>query len=309
MGDDNMAPDLWRETWYYSNSSVYTFNTSASGNTTKKTSTRTTQLDWPLMREVDYNIETRLFNSIDLKVSYFDYLSSGQISNRNNLISAMSGGSEFLPQSNYGQTGLTGYEAQVSYNGRVKDFNYSIGGNFTYGKTKKIVTNELPDPNYTTIGDATDDIRGYHAIGFYSQEDINDMLVGTIATPTYMFAKDLKVGNIKYQDVNGDKLIDQYDKVVIGNTAPRIMYQGNLKLEYKGIELYAVVLGYGNYKPYLSNYFQNYTTRKYSSTITEGLPNGNVHPLLTAGSKLFKTAKCFIFILTTKTMGKKNKYE
>ena len=72
--------------------------------------------------------------------------------------------------------------------------------------------------------------------------------------------------------------------MVVGNSMPRLMYAGNLKLEYKGIEIFANLLGYGGYHPYLSSYFQNYSTRKYSTTIVEGLPNGNAHPMLTAGA-------------------------
>jgi hypothetical protein len=65
---------------------------------------------------------------------------------------------------------------------------------------------------------------------------------------------------------------------------PRMMYTGNLKMEYKGIELYALILGYGGYKTYLNSYFQNYSTRKYSTASNSVLPNGNVHPMLTAGA-------------------------
>ncbi|MEI7504379.1 MAG: SusC/RagA family TonB-linked outer membrane protein, partial [Paludibacter sp.] len=285
MGDDNLSPYLWRNTWYYNQfpPNTYIFNSSATGNTTNVVRAGSDILSWPEMREIDLSLETKLFNAIHFKVSYFDYLSFGQISQRINTMPGISGGSNFLPSSNFGQTGLTGFEAVASYSGKVSDFKYTIGGNLTYGKTKKIVVDELPDPNYSTIGDATDDIRGYHAIGFYTQDDINSVLAGTMATPSYMDPKSLKVGNIIYQDLNGDKVINQYDKVLIGNSMPRLMYAGNLKLEYKGIELFANVVGYGGYHTYLSSYFQNYSTRKYSTTVVDGLPNGNQHPLLTAG--------------------------
>ena len=32
---------------------------------------------------------------------------------------------------------------------------------------------------------------------------------------------ELKPGDVKWKDVNGDGMIDQYDQVVIGNTTPR----------------------------------------------------------------------------------------
>lgn len=286
MGDDNLTPNLWRSTWYYNQfaPNTYIFNSSATGNTTNVVRAGSDILTWPEMRETDLSIETKILNAIQCKVSYFNYLSYGQISQRINTMPAISGGSNFLPSSNFGQTGLTGVEVVASYSGKISDFKYTIGGNFSYGKTKKIVVDELPDPNYSTVGDATDDIRGYHAIGFYTQEDIDAVKAGTMAAPSFMDPKDLKVGNIIYQDVNGDMIINSYDRKVIGNSMPRLMYAGNLKLEYKGIELFANVLGYGGYHPYLSSYFQNYSTRKYSTSIVDGLPNGNVHPMLTAGA-------------------------
>lgn len=286
MGDDNLSPYLYRQTWYYNQfaPNTYIFNSSLTGNTTNVVRAGSDILTWPEMREIDLSLESKLFNSIQFKFSYFDYLSYGQIVQRVNTTPSISGGSNFIPASNYGQTGLTGYEVEASYNGKVGDFKYTIGGNLTYGKTKKIKIDELPDPRYTTVGDATDDIRGYHAIGFYTQDDITAVQAGTMAVPSYMDPKDLKVGNIKYQDVNNDGIINQYDKVVIGNSMPRLTYNGNIKLEYKGIELYANIMGFGSYKPYLSSYFQNYSTRKYSTTIIDGLPNGNPYPLLTAGA-------------------------
>jgi TonB-linked SusC/RagA family outer membrane protein len=286
MGDDNLTPNLWRQTWYYNKwaPNIFVFNTASAGTTTNVVRPGSTVLDWPKMREIDLSLEATLFKSLNFKVSYFDYLNYDQISKLANVLPAISGGSNFISESNYLQTGLKGYEAQVTYSGKVEDFSYSVSANITYGKTQKLAVDELPDPNYSTLGDATDDIRGYHAIGFYTQEDINNVLAGTMAKPSFMDSKDLKVGNIIYEDKNGDKVIDQYDRIVIGNSAPRVMYGGNLKLAYKGFEVYAMVLGYSDYKPYLSSYFQNYSTRKYSTTVVNGLPNGNVHPMLTAGA-------------------------
>lgn len=286
MGDDNLAPNLWRQTWYYNKfaPNTYVFNTASAGTTTNIVRPGTNVIDWPKMRETDISLEAKILNSIAFKLSYFDYLSYDQITKPNNIIPAISGGSVFIPEMNYGKTGLKGVEVELSYKGSIQDFKYALAGNMTYGKTRKIAFDELPDPRYSTVGDANDDIRGYHAIGFYSQEDIDNVLAGIMAAPSYMDPKDLKVGNIIYEDRNGDKVINQYDRIVIGNSMPRLMYTGNLKMEYKGFEFYALVMGYAAYKPYLSSYFQNYSTRKYSVISTTGLPNGNPHPMLTAGA-------------------------
>jgi hypothetical protein len=106
-----------------------------------------------------------------------------------------------------------------------------------------------------------------------------------MAQPSYMDPNALRVGNIMYKDQNGDKVIDKYDNVIIGNSSPRLMYSGDIRLSYKGFEVYALLLGYGEYKRNLNNnFYQIYSTRKYSTVVTDGLPNGNAHPLLTTGT-------------------------
>ena len=49
----------------------------------------------------------------------------------------------------------------------------------------------------------------------------------------------LQPGDIKYHDVNGDNLIDQYDKVSAGNTTPHWLGGFNTTLRWKGLQLYA----------------------------------------------------------------------
>jgi hypothetical protein len=98
---------------------------------------------------------------------------------------------------------------------------------------------------------------------------------------------DLRVGNIKYEDLNGDKVIDKYDRVVIGNSSPRLMYGANFKVGYKAFDLYASFLGYGKYDRLITednSYFHAYQDRKYSNAVVDGLPNGNEHPLLTTST-------------------------
>jgi hypothetical protein len=242
-------------------------------------------LEWPEQREIDLSLEARMFRKIGWKVSYFDYEQSNWLDKKDNQIPSIIGNPNFLPQTNFGKTGLTGFEVELNYNGQSGDFKYALGTNMTYGKSKKVLIDELPDPNYTTQGDAWDDIRGFQSIGKYTQTDIDQVIAGTMAQPSYMDPNALRVGNIMYKDQNGDKVIDKYDNVIIGNSSPRLMYSGDIRLSYKGFEVYALLLGYGEYKRNLNNnFYQIYSTRKYSTVVTDGLPNGNVHPLLTTGT-------------------------
>jgi len=285
MGDGNIAVNQYRESW--GNTPNYAFSTAVSGVTTQLNQVASSMLDWPKEREIDLNLEARMFNKIAWKLSYFDYLQYDLLSKGANVTPSINGGVNFLPWSNFGKTGLKGVEAELSYSGSAGKVNYQVGTHFTYSKSNKLLVDELPDPNFVTQGSSFDAIRGYHAIGTYSQDEINQIVAGSssLALPSYMDPKALRAGNIKYADLNGDKIINGYDTRIIGNNAPRIMYGGDIKLSYKGFDLYVMLVGYGQYKRYLNNsYYQVFSTRKYSNVIVDGLPNGKPYPQLTTGS-------------------------
>ncbi len=298
MGDGNIGTNLWRESWDRNNGN-YAFNVSNVGSTTQLTQVGSNILDWPDQREVDISIEARMFKRIGWKISYFDYLQRDLLSKQTNVIPSIIGGDSFLPQSNFGRTGLKGVEAEASYAGNAGKFTYSIGTHFTYSKSKKVLIDELPDPNYSETGTPWDAIWGYTAAGNYTQDEISQLVAGTstLPLPSFTNAKELKVGNIKYTDLNGDKIIDKYDTRMIGNNRPRIMYAANLKVGYMGFDLYAMFLGYAKYNSALnSSLYQVNSTRKYSTVIVDGLPNGNPYPLLTTrtGDNDFQSSNYWI---------------
>ena len=90
-------------------------------------------------------------------------------------------------------------------------------------------------------------LYGLEAIGFFKDE------ADIAASPTQTFST-VRPGDIKYRDVNGDKLIDANDKVAIGysTTCPEIFYNVHLGAEWKGLGFYAMFQGTGNYSAVLN---------------------------------------------------------
>ncbi len=299
-GDGNIANRLWQDSWTINTNvaNSYVLNNSNLINASKFSRIANPYIDWPTMREIDLSLEGRFFEKLGFKASYFNYLTTGKLSRLSNATPGIIGGTSYLPQQNFIETALRGTEFELSYYDKKGDFYYGVSAHMTMSKSEKIKIDELPDPNYTTVGDATDDIRGYRAIGTYSQADIDNIIAGKGAAPSYMDASGLKVGNIKYQDINNDQVLDKYDKVVIGNSTPRMMYGANFNFGYKGVELYASLLGYGKYDRLITdvNYYHAYDNRKYSMAVVEGLPNGNAHPLLTAGTPVNDTQQSSYWI-------------
>ena len=120
--------------------------------------------------------------------------------------------------------------------------NINAAGMATYARNEIIEWIENPAyPNLSVIGTPADAARGLVALGFFeSQEDIDN-------SPLQQFGQ-VKVGDIKYQDVNEDGVVNQNDQVALdfGTAFPSLNYSFSLGLEWKGIGLNATFQGAGN---------------------------------------------------------------
>lgn len=61
-------------------------------------------------------------------------------------------------------------------------------------------------------------------------------------------------GDIKYEDINGDGVINAEDRVIIGNTIPKYTYGLNVSLGYKGFDFNLFGQGIGKVDGYLDNF-------------------------------------------------------
>ena len=120
--------------------------------------------------------------------------------------------------------------------------NLNATGFVTYAKNEILEWIETPAyPNLSVIGTPADAARGLVALGFFeSQEDIDN-------SPLQEFGQ-VKVGDIKYKDVNEDGVINENDYVALeyGSAFPNLNYSFSLGLEYKGFGFNAVFQGAGN---------------------------------------------------------------
>src|SRR5690606_7895139 len=92
-------------------------------------------------------------------------------------------------------------------------------------------------------GHPTSSIFGYVVEGYFqSQEEIENHATqfGTLAP-----------GDLKYRDQNGDNLINESDKVIVGSTIPRLTYSLNGHAAYKGFDLSLLLQGVGKADGYL----------------------------------------------------------
>lgn len=146
----------------------------------------------------------------------------------------LSGG---IPWGNLGKTENKGIDAMVSFRNTTKSgFYYALNANFSFARNKILEIDEPPkEYDYLmATGRRIDQQFGLVAIGFFEdEEDIAN-------SPRQTFSSVVHVGDIKYKDMNGDNVIDQYDECPIGydkNGIPEIMYGFGGTVGYKGFDL------------------------------------------------------------------------
>ncbi len=143
-------------------------------------------------------------------------------------------------------------------NGRIRNFQNAI----------EVYTGSNPNDPYEKIwvgglqeGQTPGDIYMYYAEGIYkSQDEIPANLIdrslgnnGSNNRPLYGGAEafnnltaaekaralPIGPGDVKWRDVNGDNIIDNYDLVKVGNSVPKVIGGFNTNLSYKGFKLNA----------------------------------------------------------------------
>ena len=104
---------------------------------------------------------------------------------------------------------------------------------------------------------------GFQMAGIYqNQKEIDAYLTGAPHA-------DIKPGDIKFEDLNGDGIINDNDRTYIGNPNPRFTYGGNVSASYMGFDLSVLVQGvsgvekYNNHKKII-----DYDTRPFNHSVS-----------------------------------------
>lgn len=134
---------------------------------------------------------------------------------------------------NAGDMNNTGIDVVLGYKSSLqKEFTY--GANFTFSAYKNEVTKLNNSDNfilngvsYTGVGHPIGSYFGYVADGIFRTPE-------EVAVHANQAGKAL--GNIRYRDLNGDGVINQDDRTIIGNPHPDFIYGINLFAGYKNWE-------------------------------------------------------------------------
>lgn len=205
------------------------------------------QLDLEVADKYNVGVDISLLKGLTFSIDGFYDKRSNILIDGTNLVSQAIGAT--VPQMNAGKVETKGAEWGAMWKSSFKDLKYYVGANFSYAKSEIIENGEGPQPfSYLSKkGYPIGQCFGWEAIGYFKDEqDIKE-------SPVQKFSE-VRPGDIKYRDLNGDKVIDENDQKAIGySTAmPEIYYGINLGFEYKGFGIDALFQGVGHYSVMLN---------------------------------------------------------
>ena len=229
----------------YSNGSNVNWGDGQSNN--RQNITQGQNLDLTFEERIDFNLglETYLMNSLWIEANYFRTELDKQITFLQDQYPSFY--NTFRPYENFDNNLYTGFELGVNFDKKYQDLSISLGANILYSQTERIKRSEVFAEDYLqTQGREISTIFGLKDQGFYSEADfttdVNGDRVLNTGLPTPQFGN-VQPGDIKYQDQNGDNIIDNDDRIALGQSSSPWTYALNLNLSYKRFNLF--VLGTG----------------------------------------------------------------
>lgn len=169
--------------------------------------------------------------------------------------------SSFIPWINYNKQRRTGFDLGLQATRRFGDLTLSLGANVMYSTAKNIRVSENVEYDWMrSEGQAVDALRGYRCLGFFQNKE-------EIATSAVV-NNNTKPGDLKYQDMNGDGIIDSRDQVVLGRWSAPWTYGLNLTANFKNFTLFVAASGNAGGTGVMDNsYAWVYGDRKYSDIV------------------------------------------
>ena len=157
-----------------------------------------------------------------------------------------------MPYGNVGQMESWGSDGNIAYTHIFNDdIDLTVRGNYTFAQNKVLnyekTYDEYPYQDYTGLPNNV--WRGYQCLGFFKDED-------DIKYSPKQSWGEVKPGDLKYKDINGDGKVDANDQVPISyqHMYPQLMYGFGGQFRYKEFTLGVLFRGTGKI-----DYFRNNT--------------------------------------------------
>ncbi len=228
-GNDRIAEYQYLTTYGFTGGRTYVFG----GDDNKlliETKIPNPDVTWEVANQANIGFDATLLNNkLVVTADYFNNLRTQILITRNASIPNSTGLT--LPPENIGKVRNAGFEGMVTYRDRSGNLDYSVSVNGSYSKNKILFWDETPGiPEYQrSTGRPMGSSLLYQAIGIF--DDLAEL-------DSYPHWAGAMPGDVIFEDVNGDEVIDGLDRVMNErNNMPRFIYGATLSLGYKGFDL------------------------------------------------------------------------
>lgn len=199
-------------------------------------------LTWETVTKKNIGLELGLFNnSINYTIDVFKENRKDIFMQRQNVPG--SAGFNRTVWANFGKVDNAGVDMSLTINKQInQDWFVSALANYTYAHNKII---EIDEPiakigTYRSVtGKPVGQLFGLVADGLFTEDDFdeNGLLKEGIPEQSFSDMRNLRPGDIKYKDMNGDGQITTLDETAIGGTRiPEIIYGFGVNLKYRSVD-------------------------------------------------------------------------
>lgn len=259
-----------------------------SGSTAYPSRVTNPDISWETSEQLDFGLDATLLDSkLGITVDWYKKTTKDWLV----LASIGQAAGAPPPYINGGDIENTGIEFSVNWKDKIGDFKYgvTVSGSANKNKVTKVDNADgiIHGPSHV-LSQGTSEISraqvGYPIGYFYgfkangilqNQQEVNQY-VGPTGQPYF---NDQRPGDVRFVDQNNDGVIDDKDKVYLGNPNPDFELGIQLNFEYKNVYLNTTMAGkFGmqvmqSYRSYADNPKQNYTSDVFDRWHGEGTSN------------------------------------
>ncbi len=208
-------------------------------------------LKWEQTSNMNIGFDAVIFDNFNVTFEWFNKKTTDILQNPRipGYVGAISN-----PAANIGSMKNTGVELELGYRKRLGELNFSVAGNISWMENEVTFLGNnvqylsggtgFQSTTYpitrTAVGEAVNSFYGFKTLGIFQNQAEVDAYVSKNGTKIQPNAKP---GDFKWMDKNENGVIDEADRMFIGDPTPNWTYGFTINLDYKGFD--AVIFGQG----------------------------------------------------------------